>query len=108
MSKRLHEIANYDPDIIQQSPDFCPVQDTANKEDSKSCAECKDFKTHRVYNALMVIRNNSQKKKKLTLYIVVLYCTWAFFIYKKGKTNSYNEKNVITIYYNEYNESIHT
>lgn len=62
MSKRLHELAavnnsNNKKDVIdvnQQGPDFCPVQDTPNKEDSKSCAECKDFKTHRVLNALMV------------------------------------------------------
>ena len=57
MSKRLHEIANRDSDTIQQNSDFCPVQDNPNEEDSKSCADCKDFKTHRVYNALMVKNN---------------------------------------------------
>ncbi|GAA5808997.1 hypothetical protein MFLAVUS_002397 [Mucor flavus] len=54
MSKRLHEIANRDTEAIQTNPDFCPVQDNPNEQDSKSCADCKDFKTHRVYNALML------------------------------------------------------
>lgn len=36
----------------QQSPDFCPIQDSSEQT---SCAECKDFKTHREVNALMVI-----------------------------------------------------
>ncbi|CAO3651099.1 unnamed protein product [Mucor hiemalis] len=52
MSKRLHELR--DSEAIQQNPDFCPVQDTQNKDDSKSCAECKQFKTHRVINALLL------------------------------------------------------
>jgi hypothetical protein len=56
MSKRLHELkgAAGNDGNQQQEPDFCPVQDTPNKDDSKSCADCKDFKTHRVLNALMV------------------------------------------------------
>ncbi|KAG1233591.1 hypothetical protein G6F68_003438 [Rhizopus microsporus] len=54
MSKRLHELANYDGDIDQLPPDFCPVQETDDKVESKSCAECKDFKTHRVLNSLML------------------------------------------------------
>ncbi|RCI06284.1 hypothetical protein CU098_003683 [Rhizopus stolonifer] len=53
MSKRLHEIAAFDTDMKELPTDFCPKQDTASK-DSKSCADCKDFKTHRVYNALML------------------------------------------------------
>jgi hypothetical protein len=53
MSKRLHELRDAET-IDPQQPDFCPVQDTPNKDDSKSCAECKEFKTHRVFNALMV------------------------------------------------------
>ncbi|KAI7901985.1 uncharacterized protein BX663DRAFT_543886 [Cokeromyces recurvatus] len=54
MSKRLHELSGFDFEKERQNPDFCPIQDTKNKEDSKSCAECKDFKTHRVYNAFML------------------------------------------------------
>lgn len=54
MSKRLHELANFDHDKERIQSDFCPIQDTTNKEDSKSCAECKEFKTHRVYCAFMV------------------------------------------------------
>lgn len=54
MSKRLHELANHESETENKQPDFCPVQDTPNKDDSKSCADCKDFKTHRVFNALMV------------------------------------------------------
>jgi hypothetical protein len=56
MSKRLHELntSTVIENKKKQQPDFCPVQDTPDKNDSKSCAECKDFKTHRVLNALMV------------------------------------------------------
>ncbi|KAG2197938.1 hypothetical protein INT47_002965 [Mucor saturninus] len=54
MSKRLHELANHESETENQQPDFCPVQDTPNKDDSKSCADCKDFKTHRIFNALML------------------------------------------------------
>jgi hypothetical protein len=55
VSKRLHELAKLDSEKKEcVDDDFCPIQDTVNKEDSKSCAECKDFKTHRVFNAFMV------------------------------------------------------
>ncbi|CAO3628174.1 unnamed protein product [Mucor fragilis] len=54
MSKRLHELASFDHDKERIQSDFCPIQDTANKEDSKSCAECKEFKTHRVFCAFML------------------------------------------------------
>ncbi|KAL7319604.1 hypothetical protein PS15m_002727 [Mucor circinelloides] len=54
MSKRLHELASFDHDKERIQSDFCPIQDTANKEDSKSCAECKEFKTHRVICAFML------------------------------------------------------
>lgn len=63
MSKRLHELR--DSEAIQQNPDFCPVQDTQNKDDSKSCAECKQFKTHRVINALLVNMVSQQHTKSL-------------------------------------------
>ncbi|CAO3697643.1 unnamed protein product [Rhizopus stolonifer] len=53
ISKRLHEIGNRDTEV-NQPPDLCPIQDTANENESKSCAECKDFKTHRVFNALIL------------------------------------------------------
>ncbi|KAI9033619.1 hypothetical protein CLU79DRAFT_724609 [Phycomyces nitens] len=53
LSKRLRELVHVDP-AIEQGPDFCPVQDTPDEHDSKSCAECKDFKTHRAVNALML------------------------------------------------------
>ncbi|KAI9282640.1 hypothetical protein BY458DRAFT_409080, partial [Sporodiniella umbellata] len=54
ISKRLHEINSRDTKINKQSPDFCPIQDTANESESRSCAECKDLKTHRVFNALIL------------------------------------------------------
>ncbi|GAN05704.1 hypothetical protein MAM1_0099c05178 [Mucor ambiguus] len=54
MSKRLHELASFDHDSERIQSDFCPIQDPANKEDSKSCAECKEFKTHRVFCAFML------------------------------------------------------
>lgn len=54
MSKRLHELASFDHDKERIQSDFCPIQDTANKQDSKSCAECKEFKTHRVFCAFML------------------------------------------------------
>ncbi|CEP11845.1 hypothetical protein [Parasitella parasitica] len=54
MSKRLHELASFDHDKERIESDFCPIQDTPNKEDSKSCAECKEFKTHRVFCAFML------------------------------------------------------
>ncbi|KAG2237230.1 hypothetical protein INT48_006634 [Thamnidium elegans] len=43
MSKRLHEIANRDTEAIQQNPDFCPVQDNPNEQDSKSCADSSQY-----------------------------------------------------------------
>ncbi|KAI8977490.1 hypothetical protein BDF20DRAFT_958722, partial [Mycotypha africana] len=55
VSKRLHELAGIRSKKQQQLPaDFCPIQETVNKEDAKSCAECKEFKTHRVFNAFMI------------------------------------------------------
>ncbi|KAI9269898.1 hypothetical protein BY458DRAFT_510176 [Sporodiniella umbellata] len=54
MSKRLHEIASFDLDIKELPLDFCPKQDSNEEKISKSCADCKDFKTHRVYNALIL------------------------------------------------------
>ncbi|OBZ88562.1 hypothetical protein A0J61_03386 [Choanephora cucurbitarum] len=59
-SKRLHELANYEFDKKQaHHADFCPIQDTHNKQNSKSCAECKEFKTHRVLNAFMLHLSSS-------------------------------------------------
>ncbi|KAI9487213.1 MAG: hypothetical protein EXX96DRAFT_497661 [Benjaminiella poitrasii] len=66
MSKRLHELSTFEFEKERQQPDFCPIQDTKNKEDSKSCAECKDFKTHRVYNSFMLC---------LIVLILSLFCT---------------------------------
>ncbi|KAI8638930.1 hypothetical protein BD408DRAFT_446431 [Parasitella parasitica] len=54
MSKRLHELSSFEHDKEGVQSDFCPIQDTPNKEDSKSCAECKEFKTHRVFCAFML------------------------------------------------------
>lgn len=54
ISKRLHELQGFDHEKERQQTDFCPIQDTENKDDSKSCAECKEFKTHRVFNSFMV------------------------------------------------------
>ncbi|KAI7848167.1 sterol-sensing domain of SREBP cleavage-activation-domain-containing protein [Circinella umbellata] len=52
VSKRLRELAISGADAEQQqSPDFCPIQDSSEQT---SCAECKDFKTHREVNALML------------------------------------------------------
>ncbi|KAI8373747.1 hypothetical protein BD560DRAFT_423113 [Blakeslea trispora] len=66
-SKRLHELANYEFNKKQAHHiDFCPIQDTHNKQDSKSCAECKEFKTHRVLNAFMLC---------LILLVLSLICT---------------------------------
>ncbi|KAI8876885.1 WD40 repeat-like protein [Backusella circina FSU 941] len=53
MSKRLHELAKCETDTAQE-PEFCPVQDTLDKIDTMSCADCKDFKTHRAFNSLML------------------------------------------------------
>ncbi|KAI9484324.1 sterol-sensing domain of SREBP cleavage-activation-domain-containing protein [Zychaea mexicana] len=52
VSKRLRELAisNVEDDQ-KQSPDFCPIQDSS---EHTSCADCKDFKTHREVNALML------------------------------------------------------
>lgn len=77
MSKRLHELR--DAEAIQQNPDFCPVQDTRNKDDSKSCAECKQFKTHRVINALL-------------LCFIVL--TLSFFCSKESANRQLNQSRV--------------
>lgn len=52
-SKRLRELAKFGMDE-DQADDFCPVQEPADDNVPKSCAECKQFKTHRTYNALMV------------------------------------------------------
>lgn len=52
-SKRLRELAKFGMDE-DQAEDFCPVQEPADDNVPKSCAECKQFKTHRTYNALMV------------------------------------------------------
>ncbi|KAG1045251.1 hypothetical protein G6F43_011310 [Rhizopus delemar] len=54
MSKRLHELANHETDVNQRPPKFCTIHDTADENKSKSCAECKDYKTHRVFNALIL------------------------------------------------------
>ncbi|EIE82207.1 hypothetical protein RO3G_06912 [Rhizopus delemar RA 99-880] len=54
MSKRLHELANHETDVNQRPPKFCAIHDTADENKSKSCAECKDYKTHRVFNALIL------------------------------------------------------
>ncbi|KAG1376908.1 hypothetical protein G6F60_007708 [Rhizopus arrhizus] len=56
MSKRLHELANHETDVNQRPPKFCAIHDTADENKSKSCAECKDYKTHRVFNALIVAK----------------------------------------------------
>ncbi|CAO3589846.1 unnamed protein product [Absidia cylindrospora] len=54
MSKRLHELSNCDMDA-QQNPDFCPIHDdTAAETEPKTCANCKEFKTHRAVNAVLV------------------------------------------------------
>lgn len=52
-SKRLRELAKFGMDE-DQAEDFCPVQEPADDNVPKSCAECKQFKTHRTHNALMV------------------------------------------------------
>lgn len=99
MSKRLHELANYDGDIDQLPPDFCPVQETDDKVESKSCAECKDFKTHRVLNSLMVspyIIFPFLLFSRLCR-LALLYRSRTFLIHQKGKTLSYDQKiNFIT------------
>ncbi|KAI8391181.1 uncharacterized protein BYT42DRAFT_555932 [Radiomyces spectabilis] len=53
VSKRIRELSKYDGDV-GDDPDFCPVQDTPDELQSKSCAECKEFKTHRAFNALIL------------------------------------------------------
>ncbi|KAI7861986.1 hypothetical protein BDF14DRAFT_1895813 [Spinellus fusiger] len=52
VSKRLRELAQYEP--IADSTDYCPVQDADINGESKTCAECKEFKTHRVLCALIL------------------------------------------------------
>ncbi|KAI8150204.1 sterol-sensing domain of SREBP cleavage-activation-domain-containing protein [Fennellomyces sp. T-0311] len=51
VSKRLRELASSGVNTDELSPDFCPIQDST---EHTSCAECKDFKTHREMNALML------------------------------------------------------
>lgn len=94
MSKRLHELANYDGDTDQLPPDFCPIQDTADKDESKSCAECKDFKTHRVLNSLMVSPSIIFPFLLFSrLYpLALFYRSRPFLIHQKRKTLSYDQK----------------
>ncbi|KAG0172756.1 hypothetical protein DFQ30_009772 [Apophysomyces sp. BC1015] len=53
LSKRLHEIANCDIEVDPAS-DYCPVQDPPDGSQPKSCSECKQFRTHRAFNALLL------------------------------------------------------
>ncbi|KAI8086590.1 uncharacterized protein BX664DRAFT_336249 [Halteromyces radiatus] len=56
ISKRLHELSNCDIDA-QQNPDFCPIHDSIPDnqfEQPKTCADCKEFKTHRTVNAVLL------------------------------------------------------
>ncbi|ORZ01504.1 hypothetical protein BCR43DRAFT_487038 [Syncephalastrum racemosum] len=54
MSKRLRELAQCDPDV-DRPPDYCPIQEPVTLDTApKTCAECKHFKTHRTFNALML------------------------------------------------------
>ncbi|KAF7728657.1 hypothetical protein EC973_005694 [Apophysomyces ossiformis] len=53
LSKRLHEIANCDIEVDPAS-DYCPVQDPPDGSQPKSCSDCKQFRTHRAFNALLV------------------------------------------------------
>ncbi|KAI9313271.1 hypothetical protein BX666DRAFT_1880608 [Dichotomocladium elegans] len=52
-TKRLRELAKSDIDA-DVAPDFCPIQEPQDDSTPKTCAECKHFKTHRTYNALML------------------------------------------------------
>ncbi|KAI9494157.1 hypothetical protein BDB00DRAFT_928441 [Zychaea mexicana] len=53
-SKRLRELAKYNVDA-DTAPDLCPIQEPINEcTEAKSCAECKQFKTHRTLNALVL------------------------------------------------------
>ncbi|KAI8332927.1 hypothetical protein BC941DRAFT_516682 [Chlamydoabsidia padenii] len=52
ISKRLHELSTFDIDA-QKNPDFCPIHDNpADEMQPQTCADCKEFKTHRAINAV--------------------------------------------------------
>lgn len=92
MSKRLHEIAAFDTDMKELPTDFCPKQDTASK-DSKSCADCKDFKTHRVYNALMVKINNNDGVTSTYINNSFVLSYWDFLYSQRRKNSFIQSKN---------------
>ncbi|KAI7856671.1 hypothetical protein BDC45DRAFT_503331 [Circinella umbellata] len=53
-SKRLRELSKYNIDA-DTAPDLCPIQEPIDEcAEAKSCAECKQFKTHRTLNALVL------------------------------------------------------
>ncbi|ORX54057.1 hypothetical protein DM01DRAFT_1407570 [Hesseltinella vesiculosa] len=54
-SKRLHALSNCDANFQQVPPDFCPIHDQeVDGVEGKTCGECKDFKTHRTYNVVLL------------------------------------------------------
>lgn len=93
ISKRLHEIGNRDTEV-NQPPDLCPIQDTANENESKSCAECKDFKTHRVFNALIVIIIAALVYINLTSFLCSCALLYLDFLSLLKKTNHFTIKRL--------------
>lgn len=78
MSKRLHELANRDKDL-QQNPNFCPIHDDINDgAEPKTCADCKEFKTHRTINVVLV--RFHEKYFKECLFVNFIYLLFFLFL----------------------------
>ncbi|KAI9275775.1 hypothetical protein BDA99DRAFT_496435 [Phascolomyces articulosus] len=84
-SKRLRELEKYniDADI---APDLCPIQEPIDEcTEAKSCAECKQFKTHRTLNALV-----------LCFIILVLFRTSSWTTTTSSATSTVQQEDSIT------------